>query len=331
MKRARRTGLWCALGATVVLLTAAATSNQQKFIEHKIVEGESVSLLCIQYYGYYSPTLGKAFLKDNPDIDNINVIYAGQTVRLRNPQGPKSTTAKAREAKERPLFEKRVNATQGVVTYLEGDVSFVPFDRKKTMKLSTNTLVYPGDVIKTGDDGRVEVIINRETVVRMKENTQLTIEAFRHNAKKKGTTRMSFSVGSVWSKVKKFKDKVSRFELELPTAIAGVHGTVYQAEIAGDASAEVKVYDGQVAVRNSPHAPTPTGGVHEVSGPDEVPGPHEVSVEEWIRIVRGMQKVKIDKDGKPSSPQSFSRNPKDDWERWNAERDKRIARMFAEI
>jgi hypothetical protein len=165
----------------------------------------------------------------------------------------------------------------------------------------------------------------------MKEDTRLTIETFRRNAKKKGKTRMSFSVGSVWSKVKRFKDKVSRFELELPTAIAGVHGTVYQARIAGDASAEVKVYNGSVAVRNNPSAPSRTAGVHEVSGPDEVPGPHEVSVEEWIRIVRDMQKVTIDKNGEPSSPQSFSRNPQDDWERWNAERDKRIAEMFAEI
>ena len=96
----------------------------------------------------------------------------------------------------------------------------------------------------------MEIIINRETVVRLKEKTELVLDAYRNVASGRGKTKAGFSFGTVWTKMKKFQDKVSRFELELPTAIAGVHGTVYQTAVNADSSAEVKVFSGEVAVKS---------------------------------------------------------------------------------
>ena len=124
---------------------------------------------------------------------------------------------------------------------------------------------------------------------------------------------------------------MSRFELELPTAVAGVHGTVYQTSVSKDSSAEVKVFDGEVAVNNRSLSTGEAGsGLSEVAAPDEVSGPSEVSMEQWTEIVRAMQKISIDKKGKPSSVQPFSRNASSTWEQWNTERDKRVAELFAE-
>ncbi len=203
-----------------------------------------------------------------------------------------------------------------------------PVKTSAKRNLTANTVVEPGDVIETGSDGRVELIINRESVVRMRENSRLVVSALRDNAKKKGETTVRFSLGTVWAKVRKFADKVSRFQMELPTAVAGVHGTVYQGSVARDSSAEVRVYDGEVAVKGKPQPPSEVpGAVSEVPGPQEVPGPHEVSMEEWTQIVRSMQRISIDKNGAPSQPESFKKAA-DDWEKWNEERDKRIAEMF---
>jgi hypothetical protein len=228
------------------------------------------------------------------------------------------------------VFDCSVQVVQGVVTYLEGDAVLIPKGKAK-QKLVQNTIVFPGDVIQTAANGRVEIIVNRETVVRMKENTRMTVDVFRDDGKNAAKTKMRFSAGSIWTKMKKFRDKVSRFELELPTAIAGVHGTVYEAAIDKDSSSEIKVYTGEVAVKNNPaSAQVLKGGADEVDGPAEVEGPREVTMDEWVSIVRDMQKIKIDKKGKPKAVEAFSKNEADAWEKWNTERDKRIAELFEE-
>jgi hypothetical protein len=158
------------------------------------------------------------------------------------------------------------------------------------------------------------------------------LEAFHEKQAKESRTAIRFAFGTLWTKVKRFSDKVSRFELELPTAVAGVRGTVYQTTVADDSTAEVKVYDGEVAVKNkrSSAAAAAAGGAGEVAGPQEVPGPHEVAFDEWVHIVRSMQKMHINKQGKPGTPRKFEPDPSDKWEKWNRERDQRIARVFAE-
>ena len=99
-----------------------------------------------------------------------------------------------------------------------------------------------------------------------------------------------------------------------------------------DSSAEVKVYDGEVAVSGKqPKKAVVSLKPKEVSPPHEVPGPREVSMEEWTRIVRAMQSIKIDPKGIPSDASDFEKDPDDSWERWNEERDKRIAEMFGEM
>jgi phage tail protein X len=298
----------------------------EQFFEYTVKKGETVSLICIDYYGRYTAAMGKALAKENPSVKDINVIFPSQVLKLHNPD------YKPQQAVATPLFEKKVAATQGVVTYVEGDVMLTPKGGKTKQKCLPNTLVYPGDVVQTAANGRVEIIVNRETVIRVRENTRLAVDEFRDAEKNEGKTRMGFSLGSVWAKMKKFKDKMSRFELELPTAIAGVHGTVYQASVDKDSSAEVKVYAGEVAVKNNPAmtSGSANAGVGEVSGPGVVGGPSEVSMDQWVSIVHDMQKIRIDKKGKPKAVESFKKNEADSWEQWNSERDKRIAELFEE-
>jgi cytochrome c556 len=317
------------IGVSVCVYAAEKAEATEQFMTHTVKKSESISLICIDYYGNYSDEMAAVITKENPDIKDINVIYAGQTIKLRNPdyKGEKA------EPHVAALFEKNISATQGVITAVDGEV----FLSQKAnggakQKCNPNTIVYPGDVIITGAKGRVELIINRETVVRISENTKLSVEALRDAGKDAGKTKMGFSLGAVWAKMKKFRDKTSRFELELPTAIAGVHGTVYQASVAGDSSAEVKVYNGEVAVQNNPEMPgaKKKSGISEVSGPGEVAGPREVSMDEWVKIVRDMQRIRIDKKGKPMAVEPFKKNEDDSWEKWNMERDQRAAELFEE-
>lgn len=331
----------------VVLLTSGliyALANDNSVLMHTVKKGESISLICIDYYGYYSKDLGAAILKDNPSIKNINIIVAGQKIRFPKPveaagaipkppsDSPDSKSANSGALGRDTLFVKKVNATQGVVTCIVGTVRYKSTGQKEFKNLKVNTTVYPGDIIETGSDGRAEIIINRESVVRLKEKTRMELESFRDNASDNGKTRLGFNAGTIWTKMKRFKDKIARFELELPTAVAGVHGTVYQTSVNTDKSAEVKVFTGEVAVSGLPQqaGPNDAAGLTEVAGPTEVQGPVEVSMETWTQIVTSMQKLSINKNGAPASPEAFEKNPESDWEKWNMERDLRIAEIFAE-
>lgn len=323
-----------AMGASIVLcigLVFFAAAPDSPVIVHKVRKGESVSLVCIRYYGHYTAEMGSAVKKMNPAVKNINLVFAGQKLTLPDPERPAPSQATADTSKAAALFEKKVNATQGVVTCVEGKAFVTAKGTKEKKKLAVNTLVYPGDCIETGKPGRVEIIINRESVVRIRENSRLTIASFRDNDKQKGRTRVGSSLGTVWAKIKKIRDAVTRFELELPTAVAGVHGTVYQAGVDADSSAEVKVYEGEVAVKSrTASKDDDVDGSAEVPGPAEVKGPDEVSIEQWTEIVRAMQKMTIDKNGKPSSVLPFAADSSDTWEEWNEERDEQIAEIFEE-
>lgn len=318
---------------SIILLAATHHAEDKDFFNHTVRKGESVSLICIDYYGHYSHKMGSAIKQLNPSINDINIIHVGQKLRLQNPND-KPSSPSAQKATQPELFQKNVKATQGVVTYVEGRATVTPKGQNAKKPLKANSIVVPGDILQTASNGRVELIINRESVVRMRENTRLNIDSFRDNAKNAKKTSLGFSFGTLWTKVKKFTDKVSRFQLELPNAVAGVHGTVYQTVVDPGNGSEVKVYDGEVAVSGnqggSSGADHPEG-VQEVAGPDEVSGPHEVSMEEWVHVVRSMQKIRIGEDGTPEKPQSFTKEANDSWERWNEQRDKRIAEIFGEI
>lgn len=311
----------CAIGYT--------GENDQDYILHDIKKGESISLICIDYYGHYSNEMGNALKALNPSVKNLNVIYSGDKLKLTKPVSAASVSNK----NDTPsLFEKKMNITQGVVTCIIGKVSITRKGGSLKVSLTVNSLVYPGDVIETAPDGRVEIIVNRESVMRMKENTRLTLGEFRDKQNNKGKTTCDIKDGTLWTKVKKFADKISRFELSLPTAVAGVYGTVYETSVAKDSSAEVKVYSGEVSVQNQAHAAnaSETGTLTEIAGPSEVQGPQEVTMETWIQIVRSMQKISIDKKGTPSQVTPFTKQSASSWEQWNEERDKRISELFVE-
>lgn len=341
-KRPLQTGiLFIAVIFSVLIVVAQTQPVKDGYIHHTVKKGESISLLCIQYYGYYSQELGKALQKENSALKNLNLIVPGQVLLLKEPAEKTAATApgnspsgtKPDSTKADTIFVSKIDLSQGVVTYLEGSSSLRKSGTVKAIPLTVNTALYPGDRVETSSNGRVEILVNRESVIRMKENSILELDSLRNISKSKGKTRFNFSFGSVWTKVKKFKDSISRFELELPTAVAGVHGTVYQTSVQKDSSAEVAVFEGEVAVSgNAPPAQTATKDLTpgEIAGPHEIAAPHEVSLDSWTRIVRSMQKIHINKSGSPDSTATIHEISRDSWTIWNEERDRRIAEIFSE-
>ncbi|HLB05951.1 MAG TPA: FecR family protein [Thermodesulfobacteriota bacterium] len=207
------------------------------------------------------------------------------------------------------------------VSFLEGS-AFKSKNGKDWKPLSKGHSLNVGDSVKTGNKSRLELTLPDGSKVRFSENTNFKVEAslFKDEERSFG---VKMFLGKVWAKVSKAK-KVSSFEVKTANAVAGVKGTTYRIDVEEDTSSLVRVYDGEVVVGSLPIGIEGKGRKPEyVPGPTEVPGPHEVTREEWTYIVKSWQQITISPIGIASKPVSFTREEdRDEWVAWNQEKDK---------
>jgi len=136
-------------------------------------------------------------------------------------------------------------------------------------------------------------------------------------ARRKLTARLF--LGRLWAKVTSVIQGDQKFQVETENAVAGVRGTTFRVDANEDKSVLVRVYDGSVAVAKK--APL----YEEKRRPDrrEVPGPDEVTRDEWEKLVGRQMQIFISADGTPGEPEQFSPDAdKDDpFALWNQQRD----------
>ena len=136
-----------------------------------------------------------------------------------------------------------VTRTIGAADLLLADGSIKP--------LVANQFLSVGDRIRTGAGGVAELVIDNQSILRLRENSQLSITLLQDTAKigqGHAGTQVSLELGSVWTKVRKWAGPLVGFEVRLPNAIAGVHGTIFECAVRADSSATVNVFEGVVGV-----------------------------------------------------------------------------------
>jgi hypothetical protein len=182
---------------------------------------------------------------------------------------------------------------------IEGDASIMRQGGEKWITARPNMPLSVGDEVYCRMESFVEVRYAMGAVLRMDENSKITLKAANGDSIQTKT-----ALGSVWVNMKKISKAGKTFDVSSPTAVASIRGTVYQMTTGTDSSTDVSVYDGKVAVgltdslKKAVQKPKmPAGEVTEVPGPDEIPGPFEVSLDQWKTIVAG-QKIKVRRDGK---------------------------------
>src|SRR3989304_1208836 len=210
------------------------------------------------------------------------------------------------------------------VSYLEGS-AFKSKDGKDWKPFMKGEFLGANESVKTGVRTRLELTLPDGSKVRFSENTLFKVESLLFTEEERGF-EMKALFGKVWFNVKKFKKlmKISIFEVKTATAVAGVRGTTFRIDANEDLSSVVKVYEGEVGVKNLPtESQEKDTKPKYISGPKEVPGPHEVSREEWSYIVKSWQQITVSPEGVASKPVSFSpEEDKSDWVIWNQEMDK---------
>ncbi len=213
--------------------------------------------------------------------------------------------------------------TVGTVSFVQGSAQRARGGDNNWKALTDKTALFQGDRLKTGDATRLEATLNDGSKLRLAANSELNLERVEVSKKKDSkTVQAKLFFGRMWASVTKLVGSDSKFEVSTANAVAGVRGTRFEAAADSGGKTTVRVFSGRVLVSNQP--------IYAVKGHTkatrvEVAGPQEVSKKQWDELVAGaMQMITVAANGEMTQPETFAAaDPAaDDWEAWNAERDK---------
>ena len=157
-----------------------------------------------------------------------------------------------------PVVAKQPDTTQtketeviGRLVRMEGTVNF-RYSFQDTWKPTIPQMaINTGIWLQTAKGARAILSFGKKAVITVNEDTVLEVKETAINPD--GTIRVKTNLtrGKIWSLVEKLKNEKSRYEVETPTAIAGVRGTTFMVTVNPDGqSSRIGVVEGEVGVRN---------------------------------------------------------------------------------
>ncbi|MDZ7344626.1 MAG: FecR family protein [candidate division KSB1 bacterium] len=225
---------------------------------------------------------------------------------------------------------KRDDARKGLFTYVEGNVKKKQLQEEDWIRAQVKTDVYTGDRVRTLLQSRAEMNLAQLDIIRLAPQTTIdVVKLYEETKEKKIETQIKLKEGDIWGKVKSV-DANSTFEVSSDFAGAAITGTVFRVHHdSSQQETQLKVYTGEVKISNKPEKMdilTPqTIQPQRIQGPVQVPGPRQVTMEEWVYLVRANQQITVGANGQIKSVGTFRRTDRDentDWVKWNLQRDR---------
>ena len=216
-------------------------------------------------------------------------------------------------------------------TFVKGTVEVGTTTDGEYKKLKRNRRVKVGSFVRTGEGARAELRFDDGSVVRIGPSSTLNVGAVGFDSKSKAVNVETTLVGGkAWANVSKLVGSEAKFKVKTENAVAGVRGTVFRVNIARDKASVVKVYNGAVAVSNSPvFADEADDGGGNTVGPINknrkllAKAPFEqVTKKEFEQIVSKMMQVTVRPDGQMTQAASFTEEEEKasdeaEWVNWN--------------
>lgn len=219
-------------------------------------------------------------------------------------------------------------------TFVKGTVEVGKDEAGPYKRLKRNKRVKPGQFVRTGEASRAELKFPDGSILRIGPGSVLHLKEAGFNSKTKAVSVDATVVGGkAWAKVSKLVGSDAKFAVKSKNAVAGVRGTIFRVNVERDEATVVKVYDGAVAVSNSPFfADTKKTTSGENLAPirkdrKPIPAPfEEVSKKEWEQIVKRMMEVRVGPDGQMTNMGEFTAEQDKledpEWVNWNLACDK---------
>ena len=117
--------------------------------------------------------------------------------------------------------------------------------------LAQGDMIKTRDVIRSGAASTAEFKWADGTRWKLMPDSEITVKKSTHNSVKRADqSQLKLSAGKVFVRIIKALQPASQFEVETPTAVAAVRGTIFSVEYKNGKS-EIAVFKGHVAVRSN--------------------------------------------------------------------------------
>lgn len=142
-----------------------------------------------------------------------------------------------------PAFSQEIATAE--LKSITGNVFLKKAGGQREFRAVDGMRVVQGDWIRTDEDSSVRVVYTNGSESVLIENTLVSIKAYDND---KGTDRINIRliVGGVWNKIKQLGSG-GRYELETPTTVMGVRGTLFMTTAGVGGQANLDVLEGKVA------------------------------------------------------------------------------------
>jgi hypothetical protein len=144
------------------------------------------------------------------------------------------------------------NALKATATMVIGDVAVLRSGDAVRHAVKTGDELKPEDVIITGDTGRVNVVIAESGILQIAPRSQIVLSTLLLRPDGSAEQKLAVRTGRVVLGLKKLQ-RQSSFNVETPTAVAGVRGTSFVVDVQPVSDNAfpyfVKVGQGQVKTR----------------------------------------------------------------------------------
>jgi len=136
----------------------------------------------------------------------------------------------------------------GKVTFLQGSAEIKPQGSQEWIPLVSGDEVKEGSMVRTGDKSSVEIKFADGNTFLLKQNTTIGLKTARKSSDTYSKYKMSLSTGKLISNVQKTVDRESAVQIEDPTAVLGVRGTIFRSYVLPDGTSQFEVIEGTVVV-----------------------------------------------------------------------------------
>lgn len=139
----------------------------------------------------------------------------------------------------------------GLVSAIEGTGEAQAEGETSWEKLAQKDDIYLGDTIRTKTNSKVKITFKDDSAVSLGADASLQLKQFDYVPEKdERVSTFALTQGKARAIVSRIFGSNSKFEIETPTAVAGVRGTYFLVWVLSPAVTKVFVLDGKVSVRN---------------------------------------------------------------------------------
>lgn len=217
----------------------AASQPDSDLVEVSPGRDQSGSWIAFHHLGGWTPEIQQQMQRDNPGV-SLSQLPEGKPLKLR----------RSLDRRGLPHSEQvQLALRKAVAVRVVGQVD-VTLPSGETHRLQPNEFIAAGARIRTRRGASTELVIDNQSILRLRENSRLAIETIQDSGTRsaKPSTQVALEEGGLWTKVRKWAGALVRFQVRLPNAIAGVHGTIFECTVGADQQSQIKVLEGTVGV-----------------------------------------------------------------------------------